>query len=250
MVDKKSDQKIVIETDLTLLDNVDIFIKYINKFMKTKGFDENNITYSQSESLLFVIDGYYVKNSKEKQKFIQKLIQFIYTQYQSDKIVNTIKTFQHCEFYKSEAFLIPIGEYSSLTDVKNCKYLFEPKQIPVEVVANHNNVYVFTDHDFKQVLQTNLAKKSGWVYFIRDGGNVKVGKTVKLKRRISELQTGNSQKLEIIGYIESNVMDILETNFHEYLKPLWVRGEWFNLEQEKTAKMLQLCRKSILQYEF
>jgi hypothetical protein len=57
MVDKKSDQKIVIETDLTLLDNVDLFIKYINQFMKTKGFGETNITYSQSESLLFVIDG-------------------------------------------------------------------------------------------------------------------------------------------------------------------------------------------------
>jgi hypothetical protein len=74
--------------------------------------------------------------------------------------------------------------------------------------------------------------------------------TKNLKRRTSDLQTGNSYKLQIIAYIESETMAELEKSFHLYLKPLSIIGEWFKLDKEKTVKMLRGCRKNNLNYEF
>jgi len=252
LISKKHMQKIAIETDLTLLPNVEVFIKYVVKFMIKLGFidfNETNIDYIETKSLVFTINGYYVKNSKEKQRFIEKLIKFIYKQYDYDKIVNTIKTYNHCEFDKCEQFEI-ISLINSLTDIKNCKYIFEPKQIQTETVTNHHNVYIFTDHDWQQQLKKNFKRDSKWVYFIQDGAGVKIGMTKNLKDRKSALQTGNSHKLQIIAYIESETMAELEKTFHTYLKPLSITGEWFKLDKEKTVKMLQGCRNGNLSYEF
>jgi len=252
VIGKKHKQKITIETDLTLLPNIVVFINYIAQFMKTLGFetfDETYIGYIETKSLVFTINGYYVKNSKEKQRFIEKLIKFVYKQYKYKDIVNTINIVQHCEFDKCEQFEI-ISLTNSLTDVENCKYIFEPKQLPKEVITNHNNVYIFTDHDWQQQLRKNFKRGSQWVYFIQDASGIKIGMTKKLKDRKSSLQTGNSHKLEIIAYIESENMSDLEKSFHQHLKPLSIIGEWFKLDKEKTVKMLRGCRDKKISYDF
>jgi hypothetical protein len=145
VISKNHPQKVSIETDLTLLDNVAVFIKYVIEFMKTLGFtsfNETNISYNEIKSLVFTIDGYYVKNSKEKQKFIDNLNKYIYKQSHGVNIVNTIKIIQYSEFDKCEQFEI-ISLTNSLTDVDNCKYIFEPKQLPTEIITTHNNVYIY-----------------------------------------------------------------------------------------------------------
>jgi len=252
LISKKHMQKIAIDTDLTLLANVEVFIKYVVKFMRKLGFiefNETNIDYIETKSLVFIINGYYVKNSKEKQRFIENLIKFIYKQYDYDKIVNTIKIVQHCEFDKCEQFEI-ISLNNSLTDLENCKYIFEPKKIPTEIITNHKNVYIFTDNDWRQQLKKNFKRDSKWVYFIQDGTGVKIGMTKNLKKRVADLQTGNSHKLQIIAYIESETMSDLEKTFHTYLKPLSLMGEWFKLDKEKTVKMLRGCRNNKILYDF
>jgi len=252
VVSKKHKQKITIETDLTLLPNVVVFIDYIVKFMRKLGFktfDKTYINYIETKSLVFTMNGYYVQNSKEKQRFIEKLIKFIYKQNKYADIVNTIKIVQHCEFEGCEQFEI-ISLTNSLTDVDNCKYIFEPKQLPTEIIYTHNNVYIFTDHDWKQQLKKNYKRASKWVYFIQDGAGIKIGMTKKLKDRKSALQTGNSHRLEIIAYIESETMADLEKTFHQYLKPLSIIGEWFKLDKEKTVNMLRGCRNNNLSYDF
>jgi len=64
------------------------------------------------------------------------------------------------------------------------------------------------------------------------------------------LQTGNSCKLKLVAYIETNDAYKLENQFHRHLKPLLIRGEWFDLDKEKMVKMLEGYRTNKIQYDF
>ncbi len=61
-------------------------------------------------------------------------------------------------------------------------------------------------------------------YFLRAGDHVKVGKTTDgLKRRVSALQTGNPEEIEIVGWVLGDV----ERAFHAHFDKFHARGEWF-----------------------
>jgi len=157
---------------------------------------------------------------------------------------------ERCYIVKLLKYSEIISLTNSLTDVENCQYIFEHKQLPNEVITNHNNVYIFTDNDWQQQLRKNFKRDSQWVYFIQDASGIKIGMTKNLNDRKSSLQTGNSHRLEIIAYIESENMSDLEKSFHQYLKPLWIMGEWFKLDKEKTVKMLRGWRNNKMIYNF
>jgi hypothetical protein len=258
LIPNKFSQKIVMIADISLLENVNQLITHIVSFMHKKGFKAfcaDNITYSTGEELIININRYYVKNINEKDKFMKKLLKFICKHEPDSDMVQKVKLIQYCEFKKSEMYYIPLnenivgaGSYSSLTDIRDCKYIFEPKILPVQQITNHNNVYIHTDHDYKTKLCSNKVKDSKWVYFICDGTYIKIGKTKNMKKRISQLQTGNAQKLVIIAYIESDTMDQLETQFHNVLTKQHVIGEWYNIDRQKAVEMLQRCRHGRLSY--
>jgi hypothetical protein len=141
-------------------------------------------------------------------------------------------------------------EYNDILDLEGEFTPFDNTQLVAMPTCktNHNNVYIHTDRYYKTTLLSNKAKKSKWVYFIDDGTDIKIGKTINMKKRLSQLQTGNTQKLVIVAYIESDTMDQLETQFHNMLTEQHVRGEWYHLNRKKTVEMLQRYRHGQLRY--
>ena len=71
--------------------------------------------------------------------------------------------------------------------------------------------------------------KIGYVYFIQEEltKNIKIGYTYNLSSRLTELQVGNSQKLEIILFYESNKPNKLEKELHKKYHKYHIQGEWF-----------------------
>ena len=60
---------------------------------------------------------------------------------------------------------------------------------------------------------------------------VKIGKANNIEERLADLQTGNSNLLTLIGYVECKSEQHsfwLEKQFHKKFKHLLLRGEWFN----------------------
>ena len=81
------------------------------------------------------------------------------------------------------------------------------------------------------------------IYFIREKGtgNIKIGSAVDVDRRLSQLQTGNSDKLEVIDVIE-DVSGTVEKEIHDRLSEYRLDGEWFspNIEDKLYLAMVGL----------
>ncbi|MGL4882373.1 MAG: GIY-YIG nuclease family protein [Waterburya sp.] len=72
----------------------------------------------------------------------------------------------------------------------------------------------------------------GFIYFIYDfqTKRTKIGKTSKHPAyRLKELQTGNSTKLELLHFYESNQMSEEESTLHNKYGQYRALGEWFEL---------------------
>ena len=77
----------------------------------------------------------------------------------------------------------------------------------------------------------------GCVYLIQDteNGRVKIGQTrVNIKKRLSELQTGASSRLEVLHTIHCDCIacEYFERRLHHMFKINRLHGEWFNLCEE------------------
>lgn len=68
-----------------------------------------------------------------------------------------------------------------------------------------------------------------YVYFISDGRYCKIGVAKNVIKRLGQLQTGNSQKLNIIKVIETHVPYLIENALHEFLKSKRINGEWYDI---------------------
>lgn len=71
------------------------------------------------------------------------------------------------------------------------------------------------------------------IYFIVEKASpdqVKIGfskNSKTLKDRISQLQIGNSSKLEVLGIMDGSMG--LEKRLHRIMDDYWISGEWFSL---------------------
>lgn len=112
-------------------------------------------------------------------------------------------------------------------------------QILSETYKQQKNVYINIDPNFNDCLKEN-SRKSEWVYFLREGNtdNIKIGLTKNLQKRIKTLQTGNSNILSLVAYIEAKNMYELETKFHKYFEYCNGSGEWFNIPNEVLVNTL------------
>lgn len=84
----------------------------------------------------------------------------------------------------------------------------------------------------------------GFVYLINetDTDNYKIGATKGIiEERKRQLQTGNSNELEIISYFETNYPFKLEAMLHNYYKKYNMIGEWFMLENLNIKSFIELC---------
>lgn len=63
-----------------------------------------------------------------------------------------------------------------------------------------------------------------YVYALSDGKNIKIGISKNPKRRIKQLNTGNSAVLYLLGYFEGD--RALEHYIHTHFKRIRLNGEW------------------------
>lgn len=75
--------------------------------------------------------------------------------------------------------------------------------------------------------------KDGKVYFIQaiDGGPIKIGKALDIKRRLKSLQTDHYSELRVIASIPDGGV-ALEKTLHDRFKEYRIRGEWFEPADE------------------
>jgi hypothetical protein len=64
------------------------------------------------------------------------------------------------------------------------------------------------------------------VYFIKAGDSIKIGVSVDIPRRMSELRVGCAHKLELIATIDGSYAE--ESRLHAALDQHRLRGEWFS----------------------
>jgi hypothetical protein len=90
--------------------------------------------------------------------------------------------------------------------------------------------------------------KSKKVYLIKavsSSGDVsyKIGKSVNPQKRVKELQTGNSNKLEISCVYDTQYVNLLESTLHIHFKQFRMEGEWFAIDESVEDTFISICDK-------
>ena len=73
----------------------------------------------------------------------------------------------------------------------------------------------------------NILKKH--IYFISNGAYCKIGIATNLKRRISDLQVGNTNQLTLLYSFQTTDYDNIEKQLHKLFEPFKVSGEWYDI---------------------
>ena len=68
---------------------------------------------------------------------------------------------------------------------------------------------------------------------------IKIGISKNPAQRLKNLQTGNSRKLALMGWIDSENDRILEKEFHQKYSEFNVIGEWFEINHEIVLELLK-----------
>ena len=75
-----------------------------------------------------------------------------------------------------------------------------------------------------------MKDKIRTVYFAKSGNHVKIGVTNDITKRLSQLQNGTVNKIEVLLTLHGSAND--EKAYHNEFKHLRIRGEWFNYTDE------------------
>ena len=86
-----------------------------------------------------------------------------------------------------------------------------------------------------------------YVYLVTDGLAYKIGVTNNLEQRVSQLQTGNPNKIRLIASsakLDNNTARYIETSIHQGLTRLGVRqlNEWFKLDNNYLRMVMSEMR--------
>jgi len=81
-----------------------------------------------------------------------------------------------------------------------------------------------------------------YVYMIRSGECVKIGKSDDPRKRLDQMQTGNPQELKLIGFWESEDACKDEQRLHEIFAEGKERGEWFRVSSACTRGFVMCAR--------
>ena len=87
------------------------------------------------------------------------------------------------------------------------------------------------------------TKESAFVYFIRGGNRVKIGRSNDPKSRLAMLQVGSPVKLEIVHIIQCSSLEhsiLVENCLHHVFGQIRERGEWFKLTPS-LRKFIRAC---------
>lgn len=93
-----------------------------------------------------------------------------------------------------------------------------------------------------------IGLDTSYVYIIKnmDTGNIKVGVSKDVQKRLDTFRTGNDCQLELVyrSMVCSNAFN-LESQVHEYFKEYHVRGEWFRVKEHEVIRFLE-CSNYLL----
>lgn len=79
----------------------------------------------------------------------------------------------------------------------------------------------------------------GNIYLITDGEHTKIGTTsYPVKKRLQELQTGNSRRLKIVYFYHVKNKISTEAFLHKKFKDRHILGEWFDLKYEDVSSII------------
>lgn len=81
------------------------------------------------------------------------------------------------------------------------------------------------------------------VYLIRgNDGRYKIGIAKNPKHRIRQLQTGNSDQLELIETYQSDNASKIESALHNRFSHVRNVGEWFDLSVTEEVNFIEMCK--------
>lgn len=79
------------------------------------------------------------------------------------------------------------------------------------------------------------------IYFIQAGENgpIKIGQSDNPEERLKQLQTANYQELKLLWIYDDTDDEVYtESNLHEELSHLKIRGEWYSSERGEIKKFI------------
>jgi len=72
-----------------------------------------------------------------------------------------------------------------------------------------------------------------YIIKIQDTNKYKIGRTINIKKRIKQFNTGNPENIKLEYFIETEHYLSLEKLLHEIFKNDKIGGEWYNFDDEK-----------------
>lgn len=93
-----------------------------------------------------------------------------------------------------------------------------------------------------------LDKKQRYLYIVRETwqGMCKIGVASDIYARMSSLQTGCPQELEVVGFVALKNAKSMELFIHNRYKEFHHRGEWFNISNEQVQTILDFVNAETL----
>lgn len=80
---------------------------------------------------------------------------------------------------------------------------------------------------YLQMATSDTTTNPQYVYFIGNENTVKIGYSNNPQKRLSQLQSGNPQRIEVLATIEDDNPQSLESNLHSIFREHKLSGEWF-----------------------
>lgn len=84
-----------------------------------------------------------------------------------------------------------------------------------------------------------------YIYLIQslENSHYKIGISKNPRRRIKELQTGNSSELRLVETYQSEYAEKIERTLHRRYSHLHKEGEWFDMSITNEATFIAECQK-------
>jgi hypothetical protein len=91
-----------------------------------------------------------------------------------------------------------------------------------------------------------MPSHGAYVYLIREGSRIKVGRTKSVVSRLRLFQTGNAEECHVVAAIWLLNAEDIEKQLKDDLAEFRHRGEWFTVSTRKALEALTTLRKAFL----
>jgi predicted GIY-YIG superfamily endonuclease len=84
-----------------------------------------------------------------------------------------------------------------------------------------------------------------YIYLIQslENGYYKIGVSKNPQKRLLQLQTGNSSKLNLVEYYPSEYANKIEKTIHNFLSHQKKEGEWFDISLLEALSFTEKCKQ-------